>query len=167
MRASISAIIGVATTFVGSALLYAASATPSWDRVHAIVYFTMAIGCFATALTTRAGWFAASEVLLLLTGFAGILGVIVAGSLNTAMLAGLAGLNVLVLTPGVAIRERGGLGRIILLLSSATYVLSVLTRIAIRDDDPPMSVGELGILVFVPLTGFALVWLMARARDRR
>ncbi len=167
IRFAIVAFVGVTTTIVGSVILSSAGPESSWDRLSGLVYIAIAAGRFATGSVTRTRYLRASELLLLLTSLGGTAGVIVTSRTDTALLAGLAALAIIVLFPGFAIRAsaRGSLP--LLLLATTVYVVSVLLRLALRTDDPSLAAGELTIKLLVPPTSFGLVWMIARALNTR
>src|SRR5690606_4703619 len=107
IRFAVMAFIGATTTLVGAAILATTGAEHDWDRLFGLVFIGIAAGCFATCSLTRTRYVRASELLMLATAFAGSAGVIIAGKQDTGLLAGLAGLAVVVQTPGIAIRSRG------------------------------------------------------------
>ena len=106
------------------------------------------------------------RVLLLATAFFGSAGVIIAGKQDTGLLAGLAGLAVVVQTPGIAIRSRGN-NYWHVITAFSTYIVAVLVRLWLRDDGATAQFGEVALKLLVPPTAFGLVWLMARALNQR
>jgi signal transduction histidine kinase len=166
IRFAVMAFIGATTTLVGAAILATTGAEQSWDRLFGLVFIGIAAGCFATCSLTRTRYVRASELLLLATAFAGSAGVIIAGKQDTGLLAGLAGLAVVVQTPGIAIRSRGN-NYWHVVTAFAVYIVAVLVRLWLRDDGATAQFGEVALKLLVPPTAFGLVWLMARALNQR
>ena len=167
VRLAVGTFVGATTAIVGSAILSSTGLDPSWDRLSGIVYISIAACCFASAAATRTRYVRTSELLLLTAAFGGTAGVIVTNKPDTALLAGLAAMALVVMLPGVGIRPspRGGLP--LLLAAGVVYIVSVLVRLWLRTDDPAISYGELAIKLLVPPTSFGLVWLMARGLNQR
>ena len=161
------AFVGLTTTLVGSAILTTAGADQGWDRLSGVVYVIIAACCFATCSVTRTRHVRAAELMMLGTAYAGAAGVVITSKPETALLAGVAALTLVVFLPGIAIRTRGRSGIAHIVTICVVYIASVAARLVLRDDESAIQFGDLAIKMLVPPTAFWLQWLMARALNQR
>jgi signal transduction histidine kinase len=167
IRFAIMAFVGLTTTLVGAAILSTAGPEQDWDRLSGVVYVVIAAFCFATCSLTRTRLTRASELMMLGTAYGGTAGVVITSKPDTALLAGVAALTLVVFLPGIAIRTRGRSGIVHIVTISVVYVASVMARLALREDETGTQFGDIAIKLLVPPTAFWLQWLMARALNQR
>ncbi len=159
-------IVGLAGATIGILEITSASDDPaSWDRVNGVAYICTAAGCFAALALARTSMLRLSEMTMLLTAYFGPASIIVTGGPDTAIIAGMAGLTLAVLFPGITVRTQAGKWSAI---NTATicvvFIVSVLLRLMLHDTMTPSQIA--GVIIPPPVA-FAVLWLMVRALNQR
>ncbi|HEY8375709.1 MAG TPA: ATP-binding protein [Nannocystis sp.] len=162
------AFIALTTTVVGAVVLATTDPSDVWQWRSGVVYLMIAAGCFATCSLTRTRFVLASEIMMLLTAYGGCSGVIITGDKDAqSLLAGVAGLSVLVYVPGIAIRTRGRSSTLHILTVLSVYIASVAARLFLHGATYDNQYAEWAITLLTPSTALGLQWLMVRSIQQR
>lgn len=169
VRMGVLMCCGLAAALIGMAKLVSATEqTGLWERAHGIAYASTAAICFLAVAMSRTPLLRTSEVLLILAAYLGTASVIITGSSASAIIVGVASYSIVVLQPGVTLRIRSSRTSVMNVVGVCiAYVVSVLLRALLHDDREIEQVGDFVATLGAPPIAFAVLWLMARALNRR